>query len=82
MRYFFVTPQFHHWHHSSEDPALDTNYAVTFPWFDWVFGTYHLPKEHWPAHYGTVTPIPETFVGHFLHPFGLDHVDTTPKTDV
>ncbi|MCB9675667.1 MAG: sterol desaturase family protein [Alphaproteobacteria bacterium] len=69
LKYLLVTPQFHHWHHSSQDPALDTNYAATFPWFDWVFGTYHLPEEHWPAAYGTVTPIPETFVGHLVHPF-------------
>ena len=28
LKYVFCTPQYHHWHHSSEDPALDTNYAV------------------------------------------------------
>ncbi|MEM7466390.1 MAG: sterol desaturase family protein, partial [Pseudomonadota bacterium] len=26
LNYLFVTPQFHHWHHSSEKPAIDTNY--------------------------------------------------------
>jgi sterol desaturase/sphingolipid hydroxylase (fatty acid hydroxylase superfamily) len=69
LRHVLVTPQFHHWHHSSEDPALDTNYAATFSFFDRLFGTYHLPGDRWPAHYGTVTPIPESFSGHFLHPF-------------
>lgn len=65
----FVTPRFHHWHHSSEAPAIDTNYAVTFSFIDRMFGTYHMPEGHWPAHYGTVSPIPRTFVGHFLYPF-------------
>lgn len=69
LKYVFVTPQFHHWHHSSEAPALDTNYSAHTVLFDRLFGTYHMPVDHWPAEYGTVSPLPKTVVGQTLYPF-------------
>ena len=69
LKYVFVTPQFHHWHHSSEKPAIDTNYSAHTVIFDRLFGTYHLPNEHWPAEYGTTTRLPRTVIGQLLHPF-------------
>jgi lathosterol oxidase len=69
LKYLVVTPQFHHWHHSSEKPAIDTNYSVHLPIFDLLFGTFHLPGDRWPAHYGTVTPLPQTFVAQLVYPF-------------
>ncbi len=70
LKYLIVTPQYHHWHHSSEKPAIDTNYAAHTPIFDRIFGTYHLPGKHWPAEYGTIKKLPKTFVGQFLYPWG------------
>lgn len=67
--YVFVTPRFHHWHHSKDDPAIDTNYAVHLPLFDMIFRSFHLPKTHWPKEYGTVSPLPRYFGGQFLYPF-------------
>jgi lathosterol oxidase len=64
-----VTPQFHHWHHSSDKPAIDTNYAVHLPIFDMLFGTYHLPEKHWPIAYGTVTRLPRTLWAQLAYPF-------------
>lgn len=69
LKYIFVTPQYHHWHHSSEKPAIDTNYAVHMPFYDILFGTYHMPVDHWPAHYGTVNRLPRTFLGQLFYPF-------------
>jgi lathosterol oxidase len=68
LKYLLVTPQFHHWHHSSEKPALDTNYSAHTPLFDWLFRTMHLPGKHWPAVYGTTRKLPATFGGQLLHP--------------
>ena len=68
LKYIFVTPQFHHWHHSSEKPAIDTNYSAHIVLFDRLFGTYHMPDEHWPAHYGTTKKIPSTYFGQLIHP--------------
>ena len=75
LSYILVTPKFHHWHHSSETPAIDTNYGATFALFDYAFGTAHMPDEHWPVAYGTVSPVPESFTGHFLHPFVYNEPD-------
>ncbi len=72
LKYIFCTPQYHHWHHSSEEPAIDTNYAVHTPLFDKLFGTYHMPGKHWPAHYGTVKKIPTSFWGQMMHPWRKD----------
>ena len=68
LKYIFVTPQFHHWHHSSEKPAIDTNYSAHTVIFDKLFGTYHLPGQHWPAEYGTTKRLPRTVIGQTLHP--------------
>lgn len=68
LKYIFVTPQFHHWHHSSEKPAIDTNYSAHTVLFDRLFGTYHFPGEHWPAEYGTTKPLPKSVMGQTLHP--------------
>ena len=72
LKYIICTPQYHHWHHSSEAPAIDTNYAVHLPLFDRIFGTYHMPDEHWPAHYGTTIRLPRTYFGQLFYPFTRD----------
>jgi lathosterol oxidase len=68
LRYIFVTPQFHHWHHSSEKPAIDTNYSAHTVLFDYMFGTAHMPGKHWPESYGTTKKLPSTFIGQFFYP--------------
>lgn len=68
LKYIIVTPQFHHWHHSSEKPAIDTNYSAHTILFDWLFRTMHLPGEHWPADYGTTKKLPSTYLGQTLYP--------------
>jgi len=69
LKYLIVTPQYHHWHHSTDKPAIDTNYAVHLPLFDKLFGTYHMPLEHWPVEYGTTKRLPRTFFQQLLYPF-------------
>ncbi len=68
LKYILVTPQFHHWHHSSEKPAIDTNYSAHTVLFDRLFGTYHMPTEHWPAEYGTTVRLPRSYIGQLLYP--------------
>jgi len=69
LRYVIVTPQFHHWHHASDEEALDRNYCAHTPLLDLLFRTYHQPKDRWPRDYGTVKPIPGNFLRQFLYPF-------------
>ena len=68
LRYVIVTPQFHHWHHASDEEAIDKNYTAHTPIFDLLFGTFHLPAKRWPVKYGTVKPIPGGMFGQFLYP--------------
>jgi sterol desaturase/sphingolipid hydroxylase (fatty acid hydroxylase superfamily) len=69
LKYLLTTPQFHHWHHSSDKPAIDTNYAVHFPIYDLLFGTFHMPDQHWPVEYGTTKRLPRTYSGQAAYPF-------------
>jgi sterol desaturase/sphingolipid hydroxylase (fatty acid hydroxylase superfamily) len=68
LEQLIATPAFHHWHHTRDDHR-DHNYSSMLPFVDWVFGTFHLPRE-WPAAYGTDTPMPATLGGQLLQPFG------------
>ncbi|MEH6549385.1 MAG: sterol desaturase family protein [Pseudomonadales bacterium] len=68
LKYIIVTPQFHHWHHSSEKPAIDTNYSAHTILFDWMFKTMHLPGDFWPAEYGTTKKLPSSYMGQTLYP--------------
>ena len=68
-----VTPRYHHWHHSSEKAAIDTNFALHLTFVDRIFGTHHLPPgDAWPATYGLDGErLPNGYFGQFLHPFRL-----------
>ncbi len=67
---FLATPRFHHWHHGEEREAIDVNFAIHFPLFDRLFGTYHLPPGQWPKSYGIQGhPVPKSYIGQFLYPF-------------
>lgn len=61
------TPFFHHWHHTRNDHK-DHNYSSMVPVMDRIFGTMYRPN-HWPAEYGTDTPISASVTGQLLDPF-------------
>jgi sterol desaturase/sphingolipid hydroxylase (fatty acid hydroxylase superfamily) len=65
-----VTPRFHHWHHGIEQESVDVNFSIHFPFLDWIFGTYHLPKDRWPTEYGLPEhPVPLGYLAQFKYPF-------------
>ena len=67
---FLVTPRFHHWHHGIEKEAIDVNFAIHFPLYDWLFGTYYLPEKGWPSGYGVGGhPVPHGYWAQALYPF-------------
>ena len=68
-----VTPQFHHWHHSSDEAGLDRNYAVHFAFLDHLFGTAVHSDREWPEGYGVVGDyVPEGLMRHQIFPFTWD----------
>lgn len=60
LKYLIVTPDFHHWHHASDDEAIDRNYAAHYAFLDRLFGT----AVKVPAH----KPLPEKYgvVGDYM----------------
>lgn len=73
LRYVFVTPQFHRWHHAIEPEAMNKNYCVVFAFYDWVFGSFYCPPGRYPSGYG-LTPLaqknyPEGFMAQQAYPF-------------
>jgi sterol desaturase/sphingolipid hydroxylase (fatty acid hydroxylase superfamily) len=71
VRWVLATPEFHHWHHSAEAEAVDKNFAVHLPVIDWLFGTFHLPRDRWPERYGPAdgARVPEGYLPQLTYPF-------------
>ena len=69
LRYVFVSPAFHRWHHSKTPEAIDKNFASLLPLWDLLFQTSYFPKGQAPSNFGIHQPIPSTWWGQMLHPF-------------
>ena len=70
LRYLIVTPNFHHWHHSQDDEAIDRNYAAHFAFLDHLFGTAVQSDRDWPARYGVQGDyVPDGFLKQLKFPF-------------
>ncbi len=70
---FLATPRFHHWHHGVEKEAIDVNFSIHFPLYDWLFGTHYMPRKAWPEAYGIAGhPVPKGYKAQFLYPFRRD----------
>ena len=72
LRYLFVTPNFHHWHHSCDQEGLDRCYAAHFSFWDYVFGTAVKADKNkiWPNAYGVVGGyVPQGFWKQQFFPF-------------
>jgi sterol desaturase/sphingolipid hydroxylase (fatty acid hydroxylase superfamily) len=66
----FVSPAYHHWHHSCEPEAVDTNFAGALVVWDWLFGTMSLPAGRRPGAYGVAGGgVPGGFLGLLAYPF-------------
>lgn len=70
LKYLIVTPDFHHWHHSSEKVAIDKNYAAHFAFLDYLFGTAVKTDQQFPKVYGVVgSKMPDGFLKQQAYPF-------------
>jgi sterol desaturase/sphingolipid hydroxylase (fatty acid hydroxylase superfamily) len=65
-----ATPVFHRWHHTALNEGGNTNFAGTFPVWDILFGTYHMPEDRLPSAFGADDPaIPNQIAGQLAYPF-------------
>jgi sterol desaturase/sphingolipid hydroxylase (fatty acid hydroxylase superfamily) len=70
LKYVIVTPDFHHWHHSSDDVAIDRNYAAHYAFLDHLFGTAIKGQTGFPEKYGVQGDyMPDGFINQLLFPF-------------
>jgi len=70
LKYLIVTPDFHHWHHSSEKVAIDKNYAAHFAFIDYLLGTAVKTDRQFPETYGVVgSKIPDGYLAQQAYPF-------------
>lgn len=78
-----VTPNFHHWHHSQDNEAIDKNYAAHFAFIDRLFGTAVVADRKWPDRYGVVGDyIPVGFLKQQAFPFRGAADDSNRAPDV
>ena len=70
LRYAFASPAFHRWHHTKEDEGLNKNFSGLFPFIDVIFGTFYMPPERQPQHFGIRNDdVPEGLLRQLAHPF-------------
>jgi sterol desaturase/sphingolipid hydroxylase (fatty acid hydroxylase superfamily) len=69
LRGIITTPQYHHWHHSNHQEALNKNFAGQLPILDILFGTFYHPKEKVPKTYGINETIPKGYLAQLKYPF-------------
>ncbi len=70
LKYLIVTPDFHHWHHASDDEAIDRNYAAHYAFLDSLFGTAVKSKNRFPERHGVVGDyLPDEFIKQQSFPF-------------
>ena len=70
LRYLIVTPDFHHWHHSSDDVAIDKNYAAHYAFLDHLFGTSIKGQTGFPEKYGVQGDyMPDGYTKQLMFPF-------------
>jgi len=68
LRYVIASPVYHRWHHDRDPKVHNKNFAPTFPLWDLMFGTCHMPKGELPQSYG-VDGVPTSFVAGLVYPF-------------
>jgi sterol desaturase/sphingolipid hydroxylase (fatty acid hydroxylase superfamily) len=70
LKYVIATPVFHRWHHTLPDEGGNSNFAPTFAFWDWIFGTFYMPEGKLPQTFGCDDHLfPEGYFQQLLYPF-------------
>jgi sterol desaturase/sphingolipid hydroxylase (fatty acid hydroxylase superfamily) len=71
LRWIFVTPRFHAFHHSAERAQHDTNYGGLFSFWDYLFGTATRDDAPAPVALGLHDVKADSLMGTVVSPFVL-----------
>ncbi|TNE66931.1 MAG: fatty acid hydroxylase family protein [Alphaproteobacteria bacterium] len=81
LRYVFVSPHLHRWHHARDREAIDKNFATVFAFYDLLFGTFYSPAAPAENLGVTETDYPAAWWGQILYPFRIwARQRTAPRT--
>jgi sterol desaturase/sphingolipid hydroxylase (fatty acid hydroxylase superfamily) len=80
LRWLLASPQFHHWHHSSEREGWNRNFGAQLPWWDMLFATAHMPKGRSTTSFGIPDPVPSKYWQQLLYPFRSRDAVAAPIT--
>jgi len=70
LKYVIAGPVFHRWHHGMPGDGGDKNFAPTFSLWDYMFGTFYMPKGRLPENFGTDDHhFPEGYFAQLVYPF-------------
>jgi sterol desaturase/sphingolipid hydroxylase (fatty acid hydroxylase superfamily) len=70
LKYVFITPETHYWHHSRNIPGrFGVNYASSLVIWDLIFGYWYNPKDKEPILGIPENDVPESFSGQIAYPF-------------
>ena len=69
LKWCLVTPEFHHWHHSTQRDTYQKNFAAQLPLIDWLFGSFYLPCKKRPKSYGITETVPSKYLEQLIYPF-------------
>jgi sterol desaturase/sphingolipid hydroxylase (fatty acid hydroxylase superfamily) len=68
LRWLLASPEYHHWHHTNDRRAYNTNFAGQLPVLDALFGTMYMPREQTLRKYGIDQAIPEDYISQLFYP--------------
>lgn len=71
LKYVFVSPVMHRWHHVKEGAGRGSNFATIFAVFDLVFGTYYVPACQVTPLGITEPDFPDGWLRQTLYPFEI-----------
>lgn len=77
LQYILNGPEMHRWHHAIE--IIDVNFSTKFAFWDWIFGTAHLPR-HKVRGYGLIEEgCPPGYLGQMVSAFRVRAVESIPS---
>jgi sterol desaturase/sphingolipid hydroxylase (fatty acid hydroxylase superfamily) len=81
LKYVVATPVFHRWHHTLPDQGGNSNFAPTFAFWDWLFGTFYMPEGRYPQEFGVDDPeFPRKgYLAQLIHPFTTKRPEPQPS---
>lgn len=70
LKYVIATPVFHRWHHTLPEEGGDKNFAPTFAFWDYAFGTFYMPQGKLPQEFGVEdAELREGYLSQLVYPF-------------